>query len=145
MSSLTEAGSCLNNVMDIMNPTHLLVHVGLPAVAGAVASRFVGTYQPDPNVPARSFSPITAAVYSGLNSVITKLALDGLCRMSNHVSAKDVFDVFGAGTLFVVLGAGIGALSVKHIIARNTAEYMGGEKIDFTAASKITTAVACFC
>src|SRR5205085_9815714 len=102
--------------MDFMNPSHLLMYVGMPAVSGSVAIYFVGTYQPDRQAAARRFRPLTAAVYTGTTMLITKLALDGLCRASQQVSVKDVFDLFGSSTLFVALGAGIGAFAARHML-----------------------------
>lgn len=141
MSSVSGVESCLDRVIDIANPAHLVAHVGVPAVVGAIASRFIGSYQPDPNVPARQFSPIAAAAYTGVNALITKLAMDGLCRIGQHVSVRDVFDVVGAGgTLFLMVGVFVGGTAVKHILARDIAQYVSGETVDFANGSKMVFA-----
>lgn len=141
MNSVTGIGSCLDTVIDITNPRDLVVNVGLPAIVGAIASRFIGSYQPDPNVPARQFSPIAAAAYTGVSTLITRLAFDGLCRLGQRVSPKDVFDVVGGGgILFLMVGAAVGGTVVKHILARDVAQYVSGETVDFTNGSKISVA-----
>ncbi|MBS0635746.1 MAG: hypothetical protein JSR37_09810 [Verrucomicrobia bacterium] len=127
--------SCLNNLVDITNPWHLFTEAVLPAAACAVASYKIGNYQPDPQVPARRFKPLTAAIYGGMHSLITRLSMDAMCRIGNAVTTTDikaVVDVIGPHT-FVIACAGsvIGALTLSHIVPRDVARDVTGETMDF--------------
>ncbi len=130
--------SCLDNVMNLTNPMDLVVQVALPAAAGAAASKFVGTYQPNPNVAPRSFRPLTAAIYCGAFSLFTKLTFDGGCRVSQYFSIRDTFEVFGSATALLALGAGVCVGVTRHIIARDLTATITGETVDFPNATKIS-------
>ncbi len=136
--------SCLDKVINPFNPTDLLSHAVIPAAAGAVASYFVGTYQPDPAVPARSFRPLTAALFTGTQALFTQLAMNGICKIYHQVSHRDVFNTFGSATGFIFLGAGIAALTARHIIPRDIAAAVTGEQIDIINAAKIGLATTFF-
>jgi hypothetical protein len=132
--------TCLDNVLNILNPKDLLLYGAIPAAVGAAASRFVGGYKPDPAAEPRRFKPLTTAVYCGVSSLMSKLIADGLCRVYHHVPLKSVVQTVQTlgDTIapYVLLSGGIatlvGIVALPHITARDAAQLATGEVVDYT-------------
>ncbi len=129
--------------MDITNPIHLIYETLVPAGISAVASQWMGTYQPNPAIPARRFKPLTVAIYSGFSNLLTRLSFDGLYRIGQVVtpeSIKPIGEVIGNKTVaLLAMGGCIAGIALLHIIPRDTAKSITGESVDWTTGVNFNT------